>query len=390
MWHVIAEEKMLCSKCLHRIPPGSICLSQMPVEMPDGFRRGKYENYCINCPKCEEKGYEQSCYVRRLSHRYTHKETTEEEVSCGHCRRIVPEGTRTVAQKIYASVEGGSELSSDGPDAQPGGTAVAAATVGTAAAKSPAGGWDGLSVTMKRHFRSIGLGGSRGTRTQAMARRVYENRIPTIVRRMGEDAVKDYLKGKHGSHIRSVVAAPGRSKWPSNMVFEDASKNLSRGSRNMTAVEVAAAKSTGRVTGTRLAANVTLKSAARSGGIAAAVELPIAALENFLHYRRGRKIGRKAAIDTTKSTATAAGFGAAAAVGAKVAVGAGLSLRPFGIPVAVGGGVLLVGTTVYRVARAASRDLPLTEFRVFFCKNRECQTGFAQTVSITQAGRLVE
>ena len=158
----------------------------------------------------------------------------------------------------------------------------------------------------------------------------------------------------------------------------------------MTAAEVAAAKSTGHVTGTRLAANVTLKSAARSGGIAAAIELPIAALENFLHCRRGRKTGRKAAIDTTKSTATAAGFGAAAAVGAKVAVGAGLSMGPFGIPVAVGGGVLLVGTTVYRVARAASRDLPLTEFRVFFCKNRECQTGFAQTVSTTQAGRLVE
>jgi hypothetical protein len=390
MWHVIAEAKMICSECLHRIPAGTECLSQMPVEMPDGFRRGKYENYCINCPKCEKKGYEQSCYVRRLSHWYIHKETTEQDVSCGHCRRIVPEGTRTVAQKRYAWLNDEADSASDGPGAQPGGTAVAAATVGAAAAKPTAGGWDSLSVAMKGKFRSIGLGGSRGARTQAMARRVYENRIPTIVRRTGEDAVKDYLKGKHGSHIKSVVAAPGRSKWPSNMVFEDASKNLSRGSRNMTAAEVAAAKSTGHVTGTRLAANVTLKSAARSGGIAAAIELPIAALENFLHCRRGRKTGRKAAIDTTKSTATAAGFGAAAAVGAKVAVGAGLSMGPFGIPVAVGGGVLLVGTTVYRVARAASRDLPLTEFRVFFCKNRECQTGFAQTVSTTQAGRLVE
>ncbi len=389
MWHVIAEEKMLCSQCLHRIPPGSRCLSQMPVEMPDGFRRGKYENYCINCPKCGKKGYEQSCYVRRLCHGYTHKETTEDEVSCGHCNRTIPEGTRTVAQRIYASVEDGPEPASDRMGPQTGGPAVAAATVGTAAARSPAGGWDGLSVAMKRHFRSTGLGGSRGVRTQAMARRVYE-KIPTIVRNRGEGAVKEYLKGRQGSHIKSVVAAPGRSKWPSNMVFEDASRNLSRGSRNMTAAEVAAAKSSGRIAATRVVANATLKSAAKGGVIAAAIEAPVAALENVLHCRRGRKTGRKAAIDTTKSTATAAGFGAAAAVGAKVAVGAGLSMGPFGIPVAVGGGVLLVGTTVYRVARAASRDLPLTEFRVFFCKNRECPTGFAQTVSTTQAGRLVE
>ena len=385
MWHVIAEEKMLCSKCLHRIPPGTECLSQMPVEMPDGFRRGKYENYCINCPKCEEKGYEQSCYVRRLSHWYTHKETTEDEVSCGHCNRTIPEGTRTVAQKFYASVEGGSESASDGPGAQPGGTAVAAATVRMAATKPTAGGWDSLSVAMKGKFRSIGLGGSRGVRTQAMARQVYENRIPTIIRRTGEDAVKDYLKRKHGSHIKSVVAAPGRSKWPSNMVFEDASKNLSRGSRNMTAAEVAAAKSSGRIAATRVVANATLKSAAKGGVIAAAIEAPVAALESYLDWKRDRKTGKEAVVDATKSTATAAGLGAAVTAGATVAAtaGVGLSLGPLAVPVAVGGGVLLVGTTVYRVARAASRDLPLTEFRVFFCKNRECQTGFAQTMSTT-------
>ncbi len=392
MWHVIAEERILCSECLHEIPPGSRCLSQLPVEMPDGFRRGKYENYCINCPKCEKKGREQSCYVRRLSHWYIHKETTEQDVPCGHCSRIVAEGTRTVTQKVYSWLDDEAESASDGIGSQPGGPAVAAATVGTAAAKSPAGGWDGLSVAMRGKFRSIGLGGSRGVRTQAMAQRVYENEIPTIIRNMGEDTVKEYLKGKQGSHIKSVVVAPGRSKWPSNMVFEDASKNLSRGSRNMTAGEVAAAKSSGRIAASRVVANATLKSAAKGGVIAAAIEAPVAALESYLDWKRDRKTGKEAVVDATKSTATAAGLGAAVTAGATVAAtaGVGLSLGPLAVPFAVGGGVLLVGTTVYRVARAASRDLPLTEFRVFFCKNRECQTGFAQTVATTQAGRLVK
>ena len=383
MWHVIAEEKILCSECLHRISPGSRCLSQMPAEMPDGFRRGRYENYCINCPKCEKKGYEQACYVRRLNHWYTHKETTEQDVSCGHCRRIVPERTRTVAQKIYAWLDDEAVAASDGMGALPDGSAVAAVTVGTATAKPTTGAWDSLSVAMKGKFRKIGLGGSRGVRTPAMARRVYENRIPTIVRRAGEGAVKDYVKGKHGSHIKSVVNEPGRSKWASNIVLEDASKNLSRGSRNMTAAEVSAAKSAGRIAATRAVANATLKSAAKGGGVAAAIELPIASLENFLHYKRGRKAGKEAVADATKSTAFAGGVGAAAAVGAKVAVGAGLSLGPLGVPIAVGGGMLLVGTTVHRVARAASRDLPLAEFYVFFCGNRECPPGFAQAVSTT-------
>lgn len=392
MWHVIAEEKMLCSECRHRIQPGSRCLSQMPVEMPDGFRRGRYENYCIYCPKCDEKEYEQSCYVRRLSHWYTHRETTEQDVSCGYCRRIVPEDTRTVAQRFYASLDGAPELVSAEMGAQPDGPAVAAVTVGTATAKPTAGGWDSLSVAMKGKFRKIGLGGFRGARTQIMAQRVYENEIPTIVRNLGEDAVRDYLKGQHGSHIKSVVKAPGRSKWASNIVLEDASKNLSRGSRNMTAAEVSAAKSAGRIAATRVVANATLKSAAKGGGVAAAIELPIASLENFLHYKRGRKTRKEAAADAAKSTALAGGIGAAVGVGAKVAAmaGVGLSLGPLAVPVAIGGGMLLAGTTAYRVARAASRDLPLAEFRVFFCKNRECPTGFAHTVSTTQAARLVE
>ena len=49
MWNVIAEEDMDCTECRHKIRAGSKCLSQMPGDMPDGFRRRKYENYCIAC-----------------------------------------------------------------------------------------------------------------------------------------------------------------------------------------------------------------------------------------------------------------------------------------------------------------------------------------------------
>ncbi len=41
MWNVIAEEDMNCTECRHKIQAGPMCLSQMPMDMPDGFHRRK-------------------------------------------------------------------------------------------------------------------------------------------------------------------------------------------------------------------------------------------------------------------------------------------------------------------------------------------------------------
>ena len=382
MWHVIAEEKTLCSECLHRIPPGSRCLSQMPVEMPDGFRRGRYENYCITCPKCEEKGYEQSCYVRRLSHWVTHTETTKEDVSCGHCRLIVPEGTRTVAQKVYAWAGDEAEPTSDGTSGQPGGPATGAATV---ASKSTLGGWENLSNATQRKFSTAGLRGSHGIRTPRMAQRFYERSVPQPIRNAGERAVLDFIKGRDASHIRSVRNSPHLAKAPSNTTWEAVSKNRARGGNNMTIADQKVVRSANLSSAVNAGMKAVLKGAARGGVVAAAMEAPVAGLENLFHWRLGRKTGKQATRDTAKSTAVAAGFGAAA--GAVVVF---LPLAPAATPVVAGGLILWAGTGAHRVIKAANPDLPLAEFRVFFCKNRSCPTGFARTVSTTQAGRLVE
>ena len=216
-----------------------------------------------------------------------------------------------------------------------------------------------------------------------MAQRLYEREVPEAIRSMGEPAVKDFLKGKHFSHIKSVANTPGRAKAPSNIVLEDAGTNLSRGSRNMTSAGREAARSAGRGSAIRTGTKTAIKGGVKAGLIAAATEAAVSIPENILHYRRGRKSGEQAAKDMAKSTVTVAGIGVATAGVAKGAAiaGIGLSLGPFGTPLMIGGGAVLAGSAIYRIAKAAKRDFPLDEYRIFFCKNLRCKTSFARDVT---------
>ena len=231
---------------------------------------------------------------------------------------------------------------------------VGAAGAAIRASKMGAGGWDNLTSGTRRLFQTRGLGRGLGTRTPTMASRIYENCVPRAIRCQGEYAVKDFLKGKHFSHKRSVASAPHLAKAPSNIVLEKAKENIRRGSRNMTVAEVSAA-----TTATfRSAAASTLKSGAKTGVIAAAIEAPIAGIENCLHWRLGRKTGKQAAKDTAKSTAVA---GIGAAVSAPLML---IPLGPLGAPVAVAGGTLAVGSAVYRITMAARPITALTGRRL--------------------------
>ena len=106
MWTVIAEEGMRCDECSHEIAKGSFCLSQMPPEMPDGFQRHKYQNFCIECEDCDAKvakrGEDPSpCFVKSLNHWYTHREDAPRTVGCAQCGAAIPKGTWTTTQKLY-------------------------------------------------------------------------------------------------------------------------------------------------------------------------------------------------------------------------------------------------------------------------------------------------
>ena len=226
-----------------------------------------------------------------------------------------------------------------------------AAGAAVRASRIRVGGWDDLTPGTRRLFQTRGLGRGLGSRTPTMAQRLYEKSVPRVIRNPGEDAVRDYLKGKHFSHKISVANAPQRAKAPSNIVLEKVRTNLARGRRNMTSVEVSAAKRAGRASASKVLAKSALKSGAKAGVVAAAIEAPIAGMENYLHWRCGRKTGKQAAKDTAKSTAVAGGIGAAVSVPLML-----IPLGPLGAPVAVVGGTLLVGNTIYRITKAAKQS----------------------------------
>ena len=386
MWHVVAEEDMKCTECSHKISAGAECLSQLPMVMPEGFRRRKYENFCVECVECDAKKDQPPCFARRLDHWYSHEVKTSEAVPCANCERVIPKGARAAAQSFYVWPDASDSESEERQTSnQSVGKGVRAAGVafGGATKRAQSGVWQNLNPRTRWLFRRGGLGGKRGIRSPAMARRLYENSVPSAIRNQGEAAVLNFLKGKQFSHIKSVANAPNIAKAPSNVVLEEASKNIARGSRNMTAAEVAATKTSGRIA----AAGSVARGAAKGGAIAAAIEAPVTGLENFFHWKRGRKSRSQATKDAAKDVAVAGVAGAGATVvAAGVAkgaalVGVGLSLGPLGIPVAIGGGALLAGVAVRRVVKAAKRDLPLDEYQMFFCKGKRCKTRFARDVT---------
>ena len=386
MWLAITEEDISCRECFHVIPEGNPCLSQLPVDMAQGFQRGKFDNFCINCLKCKDKT-ERSCYARGLSHWSTFKQTLDRTAPCAACSNTIPKGTKVVAQKFYVWPE-------FSPDSEDENTAtgipnsVSASTLAAASGVSKArfGGWESLSTAMRSRFRTAGLGGARGVRTEAMTQRLYES-IPKGIRNLGPDAVRDFMKGKHASHIQSVTNAPGKAKWPSNVVWEKGAKNAARGSRNMSASDIRAARSAARSSAINIGLKSVLRSAARAGVIASAIEAPIAGLENFFHWRRGRKSGGQAIKDSGKSVAITGTVAAVVGGGIGLAGMAGIAvpLGPFGTPLAVGVGALYAISAIRRISGAAKRDLPLYECVLYFCRGSVCKTKFAE--GLTDAGR---
>lgn len=393
MYIITAEENLHCAECVHDISAGSACLSQMPETMPEKFRRKKYENFCVSCAECESKG-KPTCYVRFFAHWYAHREETKESVPCGYCGDSIRKGVLTPAQKIYAwPPEPESETVQDdgGGDAPIGSAASGFAASSAAKSAGGSGAWNNLSPQLQRRFMTGGLRGrGLGYRTPAMARRLYEKEIPSAVRNLGEDAVRDFLKGRQFSHVKSVSNAPSQARLASNVILEDGAKNMARGSRNMTSAELAAAKSAGRASAVKIGAKSALIGGAKAGAVAAAMEAPVSGAENFLHWKRGRKSGAQAAKDAAKDTGVAAGVGIAAAGVAKGAAlaGVGVSLGPFGTPLMIAGGGLMVASAAHRLIKAGKHDLPLDERYIHFCKGKDCKTKFAS--EITQAAKLAD
>jgi hypothetical protein len=113
----------------------------------------------------------------------------------------VPKGTWTVVQKFYAWPDCESEPENGQPNggsASVGARAAGIASAG-AAKRVNSGAWQNLSPSTQRLFRTRGLGRGLGIRSPKMAQRLYETRVPQAIRNQGENAVLNYIKGKHFS-----------------------------------------------------------------------------------------------------------------------------------------------------------------------------------------------
>ena len=123
-----------------------------------------------------------------------------------------------------------------------------------------------------------------------------------------------------------------------------------------------------------------LQSAAIAGFYAAMMEAPVAALENYIHYRKGRKTGEQAIMDAAELIAARAAAGAIIgfAVTAAVALipGAPVVLATVS-PILMTVGFALYGTSALkRILDAVADDLPLNRVGTYFCSPR-CHNRFA-------------
>ena len=355
----------------------------MPTKMPAKFNRRKFENFCVYCKECRQKNKRLPCYVRRLNHWYTSNKVVKEDVQCGRCGESIPEKTSVVAQKVYAW-PGVPNDAKDGPDSfDPSIIAPTGQVVTNSVRRAQSGAWDRLSPDTHQKFKVAGLGRGLKPRTPSEAKAFYESSIPPLIRIQGEKEVLRFINGKQASHKISVSNNPSMARIPSNLSWEDKAKNLARGKRNMTPADVAAINTAYR----RAGISATAKGAASGGIAASAVELPVAGVENFLHWKRGRKTGGQATKDAALSTVGAGAVGAGMTVVATgvakgaILVGISPTLGPAGVPIVLAGAGLMLGGTIYRLVNAAKRDIPLDEYHIFFCKDADCKTRFAFDVT---------
>ena len=245
----------------------------------------------------------------------------------------------------------------------------AGAGVSAWASALKSGEWDKLSPDMQKLFRTRGLGRGLGCRSRVMAQRLYENNIPEDIRAIrGEPAVREYIKGKEFSHITSIANDSSKAKAPSNIVLECARKNRSRGSRNMTSADQAAAKSANQASAIEIRVKATVKGVKK----VAATEAIVSGLENTLHWKRGRKSGKQAVMDTVKSTVSATFNGFVTLTVLQGLVIACPSLGRARTPLEVVGVVLILMSVADRLIKAA-RSSHEDECHSYFCKERDCE-----------------
>ena len=376
MWPMIAGPDLRCAECQHNIQPGRLCLSELPEETPAGVSRADFKNYCIGCPECWRQG-RHACYVRYLeSGKNTGK--TPRSLPCARCGRRIGAGEKAGVDIYYDwPSETADEPSSTLSRASIAGLA-AAAQVGTIIRGVPDGSFVNLSNGLQRKFMDAGLRPEHGIRSAAEAQSLYQESVPWIVRNYGEDAVRQFLHGKDLSHIKSVYNSPQLATDTGNSLWENSAVNRARGATDMTGWGQITARSSNAFDAAGIVLRECADAALTSGLLAALLESPVAGVENYIHYRKGRKTGEEAMKDAAKSIALHAATGAVIGVGVTIAIGLGAGpIIATVAPVLIPFGLALYGlSALKRILNALADGLPLHQVGTYFCSPR-CHTRFA-------------
>ena len=386
MWPMIAAPGLHCSECRHSILTGRLCLSELPEETPKGVNRGDFKNYCIGCPQCWSQG-KHACYVRHLESNESVGKTPR-SLPCARCGRRIGAGEKAGVDIYYewpeATAEGNASNAVCRLSAT--GTVMAATGIDALVRGVPNGSWESLIDNLQGKFVNAGLGGERGVRTVAEAQAFYRDSIPHPVRNLGGDAVDRFVAGKDASHIQSVHNAPHLADSNSNFIWENSAVNRARGAADMTSADRWQAHATNAFDSAGIVFRDCLETAGMTAMYAGLLEAPVAAIENYLHYKRGRMTGEEAVKEAAMAIGKRAGTGAVvgfAVTGAVALMGAGpllVTIAPVLLPVGMG---LYAYSALKRIMDAASYDqlrpdssLPLVPVGTYFCSPR-CHTKFA-------------
>ena len=177
------------------------------------------------------------------------------------------------------------------------------------------------------------------------------NQIPLGVR-LTEKSILDFLKNHDVSHRISIKNNPTKAGDINNVIFEAASKNRARGSKNMSWGEFQRIRFDNTVTSIKCGFKTAAGSAAKGALFGALLEVPVTTIENLLHVKNNRKSVKNARIDAAKDIGISAGFAGATAAGFTGLSLLGVTLGPVIIPLTIVGGAVYTWSATDRIWKA--------------------------------------
>jgi hypothetical protein len=192
-----------------------------------------------------------------------------------------------------------------------------------------------LPRELQKKFLRNGMHGL-GARSFEEAAALYQT-VPISVRQAGPKAVKEFLEGKHFSHV--MPHSQGGSGEATNILFEHAKPNQVRGGKPMTRQAQWRVNATNAGSGFKVAVSNASRVGLQTAAFSAAFEAFSVIPDQVRRYRRGEVTVNQAAWVSTKRIAIQGGKGYLLGAGSHLAttaligLGVGTALASVVVPV---------------------------------------------------------